>query len=382
MIVFPDYENNILGVTSSLLRHYGILTTHPGLERVDRLLALPCKNIVLIILDGLGSACLRRLSPPESFLRRHYLTDLSSVYPCTTTAATTSLLTGLSPLEHGWIGWNAWFKEYGRIVDLFLDRDSFAGMTIEPSPAQSLLPFEDITAKIGRSLNRPDADKVQCRRVLPPFAENGVSHFADFVDKIGAYCQEPGHQLILGYWYEPDTLMHREGPYSPEVRQEIETMDQLLDRLDGSLDDTLMIITADHGQVEITREIFLDDIPELMDCLILPPSLEVRAASLFVKPGAITRFEALFQERLSDSFLLMPRREVLERGLFGSGTPHRKVDDFLGDYLACGTGQAILRYRSLFNRPRTPFKGHHAGLCEEEMLVPLIAVEPHLKSRL
>lgn len=64
--------------------------------------------------------------------------------------------------------------------------------------------------------------------------------------------------------------------------------------------------------------------------------------------------------------------EVFASGLFGPGTLHRKIDDFVGDYLACATGQTILRYRSLFNRPRTPFKGHHAGLCVEEMMVPLI----------
>jgi predicted AlkP superfamily pyrophosphatase or phosphodiesterase len=166
--------------------------------------------------------------------------------------------------------------------------------------------------------------------------------------------------------------MHKYGPYHEEVRRDVLAMDEILSRLQDELEHTLMMITADHGQVEIKREVFLEDYPDLMDCLLMPPSIEVRAASLFVKPAQSERFEALFQDLLGDCFLLMPREEVFASGLLGPGVAHRKIDDFIGDYLACATGQTILRYRSLFNRPRTPFKGHHAGLCVEEMMVPLI----------
>ena len=366
--VFPDYENSILSAASSLLHHYGVETPHSGLAVVDQALCLPSKNKIMIILDGLGSEFLRRMLPPDCFLRRHYQSDLSSVYPCTTTAATTSLLSGLSPAEHGWIGWSCWFKEFGRIVDLFLDRDSLNGTPIEPSPAQSLLPFADLIARIERA----GPITVQCHKVLPPYADNGVGSFLQFAARIKEFCQLPGEQLIVAYWYEPDTLMHKYGPYHEEVRRDVLAMDEILSQLQDELDSTLMMITSDHGQVEIKREVFIDDYPDLMDCLLIPPSMEVRAASLFVKPSQSERFEALFQDLLGDCFLLMPREEVFASGLLGSGIPHRKIDDFVGDYLACATGQTILRYRSLFNRPRTPFKGHHAGLCVEEMMVPLI----------
>lgn len=366
--VFPDYENSILGATSSLLHHYGVATAHPGLPAVDQALSHPSKNKILIILDGLGSEFLRRVMPQDCFLRRHFQSDLSSVYPCTTAAATTSLLSGLSPAEHGWVGWSCWFKEFGRSVDLFLDRDSLNGTVIEPSPAQSLMPFVDLTTRIEQDA----PGTVQCRKVLPPFAENGVGSFLQFAARIKEFCQLPGEQLIIAYWYEPDTLMHKYGPYHDEVRRDVLAMDAILAQLQAELDNTLMMVTADHGQVEINREVFIDDYPDLMDCLLMLPSMEVRAASLFVKPAQSERFEALFQDLLGDCFLLMPRAEVFASGLLGPGVPHRKIDDFIGDYLACATGQTILRYRSLFNRPRTPFKGHHAGLCVEEMMVPLI----------
>ncbi len=367
-IVFPNYTNSILNLVASVLHSFGAPCRHPGLSSLDALLAKPYKNKILMVLDGLGSELLDRMLPEDGFLRSHKTADLSSVYPCTTTAATTTLLSGLSPLEHGWLGWSAWFREFGRIVDLFLDRDSFSGAAITPSPAQLMLPFSDLVSQIGKIA----ADSIHFQKVMPPFDPNGVNNMLQMAARIKDFCSQDGNQLILAYWHEPDTLMHNEGPYSEVVRQELISFDQILAKLFSELDDTLLIITADHGQIEVAREIYLDEIPELHNCLILPPSLESRAVSLFVKPAKLEYFASAFNDRFGDCYLLLPRQDVFERGLFGNGIPHKKVDDFLGDFLACATGQSIIRYHSLFNRPRFAFKGHHAGLCAEEMIVPLI----------
>lgn len=366
--VYPDYENSILNLTCSLMKHYGVPTRYPGIPRLDRALSGTFQNIVQLTLDGMGSEFLTRVLPSCSFLRSHQVTNISSVYPCTTTTATTSMLSGMMPIEHGWLGWNSWFKEYGRVVDLFLDRDSFCGVDVKPSPARQLLSYPDVSQII---LNHSD-NTLQCHKVLPPFAKNGVNNVTQMADRIRSCCDRPGRNLVLAYWYEPDTLMHKDGPYSKSVLQEMLSIDRILSNLFSDLKDTLMIITADHGQIEIDEEIYLDDHPELMDCLILPPSLEVRATSFFVKPDRHERFKDVFSALTGDHFKLISKADVLERQLLGYGTAHHKVDDFLGDYLACATGRTTLRFQSSFDRLRFPFKGHHSGLTTEEMIVPLI----------
>jgi hypothetical protein len=370
-ITFPDYGNSILSLISSVLAHFGVPGRHGGLPLLDQLLAKPVKNTVIILFDGMGSDFVDCVLPDDGFLRTHKVADLSSVYPCTTAAATTTLMSGLSPLEHGWLGWSAWFREYGRIVDLFLDRDSFSGAAVIPSPAGQLLAYESILPQILQA--RPG--RLQGHKIMPPFDPEGVDSAAAMVDRIKACCQLEGDQLILAYWHEPDTLMHNEGPYSEAVRKEMIAYDQMLAKLCCELPDTRLIITADHGQVEITQEIYLDEIPDLNDCLILPPSLEGRAASLFVKPDRLDEFAKIFNDLFGSCFLLLTRQEVFAKELFGSGMPHRKVGDFVGDFLACATGPAMIRYHSLFNRPRNIFRGHHAGLLHEEMVVPLIYAE-------
>ncbi|RBB95927.1 phosphodiesterase, partial [Pseudomonas sp. MWU12-2115] len=63
------------------------------------------RHVCLLLIDGLGAAQLRRLGP-ESRLRLLQRATLSSVFPPTTTAAVTTVLTGRPPPAHGLIGWH------------------------------------------------------------------------------------------------------------------------------------------------------------------------------------------------------------------------------------------------------------------------------------
>ena len=107
----PNYSNSIMNVTNSLLNYYGAQPHHATLPIVDCLLDKNYKNVVLLVLDGMGTNVIERNLPPDSFLRQHIKAEISSVFPTTTTAATISILSGKTPAEHGWIGWSCYFKE-------------------------------------------------------------------------------------------------------------------------------------------------------------------------------------------------------------------------------------------------------------------------------
>ncbi|MDD2534843.1 MAG: alkaline phosphatase family protein [Eubacteriales bacterium] len=366
-IFYPDYDHSILNLASSILQAYGVACAHPSLPVLDQALAEPQKNRIFLILDGMGAEFIRRQLAPEGFFNRHVVDEISSVYPCTTTAATTTMLTGLSPAEHGWLGWSPWFREYGRIIDVFLDRDSLSGQEIKPS-AGELLPFVDM----GSQIYAVTKGAVGLHRIQPNYATDGVSSFDEVIAKIQQYAALPGPQLILAYWNQPDSHMHNEGPYSDLVQHEVKGYEMALEKLMSELTDSLLVLTADHGQVTITHEAYLDDYPDILDCLVVPPSLETRAVSFFVKNHRRAEFVERFQQSFGTSYQLMDRDEVLARKLFGPGVPNPKIDDFLGDFLACAIGDTIIRYHGRFERPHHVFHGHHAGLCAEEMIVPLI----------
>src|SRR5690606_2963232 len=75
------------------------------------------RNVVLIVLDGLGYEFLMRQDHGR-FFRQHLRGRLTTVFPSTTASAVTSFLTGLAPQQHGLTGWHMYFKELGAVLSV------------------------------------------------------------------------------------------------------------------------------------------------------------------------------------------------------------------------------------------------------------------------
>ncbi len=368
-MTFPDYSRSVLNVACSVLKLFGAEPRHGTLPEI---VGLPRKShVALVILDGMGIDALKLL-PEGAFLRRRQAATLTSVYPSTTTAATNALYSGLSPAEHGWLGWSCYFKEYARLVDLFLDRDSYSLQRLNSSPARSLLPFESVFPKIKA------ANAGAMTRAVFPFDPGPLGMddltVARTLDEanVAIRGRDAREAFTLFYWTDPDDTMHHYGARCDRAVKVLKQLNEWAEALSSRLRDTTLIITADHGLIDVTDVVWLNECPEIMRCLVMPPSVESRAASMFVKRGREREFERAFSETLGADFLLMTREEVLARQLFGPGKLHDKADDFLGDYLALATGTRAIYYQAVGGEPHGKMVGHHAGLTDEEMLVPLI----------
>lgn len=97
-IVLPDYENSILNLINSILHYYHLETKYKGIDVLDKRLERKYKNIVLIILDGMGENILNTFSP-NGFFKKHEEKKITSIYPSTTTAAMTTYYSGKPPIE-------------------------------------------------------------------------------------------------------------------------------------------------------------------------------------------------------------------------------------------------------------------------------------------
>lgn len=97
-IVLPNYENSILNLINSILHYYHVETKYNGIDILDKRLEKKYKNIVLIILDGMGENILNTISP-NGFFKKHQERKITSVYPSTTTAAMTTYYSGKPPIE-------------------------------------------------------------------------------------------------------------------------------------------------------------------------------------------------------------------------------------------------------------------------------------------
>jgi hypothetical protein len=120
-MIKPDYEGyGLANLVSNVLKHFGCtgLRHKPVpealldeyLDGVDKLILLLVDGVSYYQIKGFVARYLKRLNP--------LLMPLTSTFPSTTTTALTTLNTGLTPLEHGIIGYTMHLKEIGVVLSL------------------------------------------------------------------------------------------------------------------------------------------------------------------------------------------------------------------------------------------------------------------------
>ena len=164
--------------------------------------------------------------------------------------------------------------------------------------------------------------------------------------------------------------MHEKGCYSPEAKETLRQLEKQVQELTEKLSNTLVIVTADHGHMD-SRGVAIEDYPKITDCLKRGLSLEPRAVNFFVKEEKKQQFEEEFRKNFGDTFLLLTKEEVREKQLFGPGKEGAAFDGMLGDYLAAAVSDL-----SIYSHKKEAdfFIGVHAGLLEDEMVIPLLLI--------
>lgn len=361
--VWPDHKNCISGLPNSIMRYFGAEPPGGTLPLIDGFLKKEYKNVVVILLDGMGVGVMEDSLREKGFFRSHLTGTCCSTFPPTTVAATTSVLSGLLPSTHSWLGWDCYYPQIDRNVTVF--RNTVQG-TKDPAAdfnvARTFTGYESI-------IDRLRGAGIAAREVAPYLSPFGS--FKDELARVEELCREDGRKYVYAYWDEPDTTMHYAGCRSRRARRVLRSLERQVRRFCRRVSDTLVIVTADHGHID-SRGVCIKDYPSITECLVRMPSVEPRALNLFVKEGMEERFESEFKRFFGDDFILMKKREVIDKNLFGDGEEHPCFRSMLGDYLAVATGDLTV-FNTEWEAAR--FKSVHAGLTEAEMTVPLIVIE-------
>lgn len=363
-IIFPDYNNSILNFSCSILNHFGAKVHHNTLPQVDKILEKNYKNVVVILLDGLGINILEKHLKPNDFLRKHFLCEYSSVFPPTTTASTTTMMSGLSPIEHGWLGWDVYFEQEDKIVTCF--KNTLAGTTTpaaEYNIAYKYLPYKNLEQIINQTQN---ADA----KILFPWIIEKPFDLDCWINEIQNHCNKNQRTFTYAYWEQPDGFLHAEGSDSQNVHNIIEELNKKIESLCADLTDTVVFITADHGHIDIQMDYFEENYPDFAKMLVRPVSIEQRGISFYVKDEFIPVFKERFLKLFGSDYLIFSKEEVFQNKLFGSGVPNKNLTG-IGDFIAPAIGTRTM----FWNKKFPQFKSHHAGLTSQEMKIPLIVVE-------
>ncbi len=389
--VLPDYAGySIVGVAALIERLFGLpAQPSPVADLVDT--SPPSRHTVLLLLDGFGYRQAQELFRrfPDLALRSigedGVFLPVTSVFPSTTVAALASLGTGMTPLEHGLIGYRLYLRETSAITNMIrfamvgngktdaafragLDPDTIVpGTTIHERLAlagvhvHALLPQHIASSGLSRALYKGSSKL------------HAVSGFPDMVVAARRLLAEASSPTFLTlYWPGLDAVAHLRGPETDAYVAELRTIDATLRReLLGRADDTLLVVCSDHGFVAMQPGDYvrLDALPGVEPGLMLPPVGEPRASYLYTRRGHHRDVTQQLMDRLGDGLIVEESSRLVEEGVFGTGTPHPDLARRSGDVAIVATGQAGIFHPY---QDATLLAGMHGGLTEREMLVPLI----------
>ena len=359
---FPDYDHCIVNVMNSVRQYMGISVYHqPDSEVLSWLQRNQFNQVVVLLIDGMGSRLLDHHLPVSAYLNRNRLKEVTTVYPSTTAAVTTCVSSGKTPVENGWVGWHQYFRELDDSLIMFMNR-SFYHDHSYPDYSYTHVPFVN-------QVDEMNGQGIPACECYPAFRKGGARDFKEMCSQIIQHSQQQDVRFIYAYWDAFDTLAHIEGPSSLPCKEELVRINALCEQMEEHLDpQTGVIILADHGQIDV-ENLDLGNDPELLDCLRFMPTLETRGTAFHVKEDRKEEFEKRFREKYGEWFDLKTSEQWIKEGLFGKGEAHPRVREFLGDYYSVAKDRYCI---GLYDPVRKPLKGQHAGMVTEEMMIPII----------
>ncbi|MBN1886350.1 MAG: alkaline phosphatase family protein [Thermoflexales bacterium] len=351
----------------------------------------PARRVIVLVLDAVNHRTfVQHFGHPAAGQAQ----AISSVFPSTTVSALSSLWTGLAPAQHGLLGTRMWLREYGLLAQMISLKaarrgytDQLVDMGFKP---ESFLPSPNLPEHLATA-GIPTHDFIPRYLKdsgLTQILHRGVPHIHPVVNLTDALCKlralleaAPGQPLYAHLYHsDVDTLAHFDGPGTPAIAAELGLaayliQHELIDTLSSAAaQDTLLIITADHGQLytPLERGIALHKHPELWQHLCMPPSGEPRAAYLFVRDGHKPAARDYIERELAYGLEVIDTRTALEAGLWGPAPHHPQLEERLGDLVVLPRENYWLV--DAFGETHL-FLGWHGGLSEDEMRVPLCIIK-------
>jgi predicted AlkP superfamily pyrophosphatase or phosphodiesterase len=327
--------------------------------------ALEADRVVLLVIDGLGWT--------QMLDRRHLTPTLTSlvggpvttVAPSTTATALTSITTGLPPGEHGVVGYR--MAVDGEVLNVL------RWSTATGDARQSIPPTKIQNRPCFGSQRTPAVTRAEFETSGFTLAHLDQVRFTGY-RTLGTFTSEivrlakAGEPLVYAYYEGLDKVSHEYG-LGEQYDEELRWIDHLVARLLEALPaGTVLLVTADHGQVEVGENVL--DLPGDVLSHVAMQSGEGRFRWLHARSGRTTALYEAATGLLGEHAWIRTRADAIAEGWYGP---------VVTDAAAGRLGDVLLAARSdvAFNDPNDtgPYHliGRHGSLTEAEMLVPLLA---------
>lgn len=375
----PDYAGPILSdvvPATALSLGAGEIFDPETRRRAEQLgLDREVRTAIVVLVDGLGEQQLIRYSGYTPFFRTLASSrrTLSAGFPSTTANSLSSLATGRMPGSHGVVGYRVLDPAKDAVFnqltwDLDVDPVTWVpdATLFERLSTASVDVVSLGEAKFaGRGLNRASlrGGRFRASKTLEERCAQAV-----------AEVRAPGRRLVYLYWGNLDKTGHVHGSDSSQWTEELEHVDLALSQLAADLPgDSTMIVTADHGMVDIPHDERLDvaDVPVLREG-VRHLGGEPRALHIYAQPGAEADVLATWTETVGSRALVLSGQTAVERGYFGP--VDARVRGRIGDVMViCHEDFAVVDSDNE-SPSALALIGHHGSTTLRELQIPLLVV--------
>lgn len=355
----PEYRGaNVCGIVPGLLGGANLPDWMPPA-------VADASAVVVLVLDGLGWRQLEQRANVAPVLNSLAGGPISTVAPSTTATALSSIATGLTPAEHGILGYRMLMR--GAVTNMLRWATDEGVRRHDVSPRE----FQPARAFCGQRVPYVTSQELIGSSFSDAHLFGGVAHGYRALSSLPVVVSElvrSGATFVHAYYPGVDKIAHERGFgefYDAELACADRMVDDLLNRLPR---DAVVLVTADHGQVEVRDRLLYpsDDLLRLIEL----QSGEGRMRWMHARPGAeVELFEAACEE-FGGVAWVRRRSEAIAEGWFGPHFP-APMNGRLGDVVIAPFAPV-----SLFEEADSgPFNliCRHGSLTEDEVLVPLIA---------
>lgn len=386
-LIVPRYDDSSLGallpgVAVALGVENGALPA-PGADPAPAVSLPPAPAVCVVLVDGLGAMLLDEAAEAGD---APFLAGLAAARPpglpavlragCPATTATSmgSFGTGLPPGRHGLVGYQVRDPVRGTLLN-HLRWDPYTD-PVDWQPHATVFArcaaAGVAVANIGAAEFAGSGLTVAAHRGA---AFTGVKELPERVDAALSAATGPGRRLTYLYWGAVDAIGHEHGWRSSQWRAELRHTDAEIARLaDGLPRGTLLVITADHGMVDVPHHRRLDIAtkPGLRaDIAVLGG--EPRMVQIYCRGHRAAAVADRFAAELGDRAWVRTRDEAIDEGWFGPVDD--RVRPRIGEVLIAARGDFAVVDSQLASAKLLALIGHHGSLTEAEQLVPLLVAQ-------
>ena len=341
-------------------------------------------NVVFCLVDALGYNRLKKYWK-DSFLAKNCNDKMTTVFPTTTSSAITTIHSAKQPCQHAVIWRDLWIKEFQMVWELL--------------PRKARVWWWDLPKNFDLNKIFPEKWIFSQSEIETFVITNEKYLWSDFNKFYTSWAKVYGYSNLIEFFnltldavltnkkkkfvysYRPwfDDACHNRWVDGKQTINHFEDIDYWFEKLVQKLKwtNTLLIVTADHGQVNFWEKIFLQEkYPELIEMFQIPMTWDPRCRYCYIKNWQADDFEKYVKEKMQDVCEIFSKDEVIQKKIFWTTEPHKDFLDRFWDYMLVAKENYGLYDTTDPTKIEKISKqvANHAGASEDEMCVPIVKI--------